>query len=197
MVWRQNKTYESWNNYNLHIKDPLCPDGLLATRRNEHGWRETWEPSENVKNIVNSIFNLLFNRCWEDIDVLRECKLCQWHTSASATSLHSMLHPYLTINQCYEQIIFIVNGNSSISYIRSDGSLPRHCLRSHSNTIKFKEDLGRGHMQLTVIWRRQHNMMRGYIAGGMRTLITSHCGRFIFNMAVKVPEICRLWLNIP
>ena len=47
-------------------------------------------------------------------------------------------------------------------------------------------------MQLAVIWRRQHNMMRGYIAGGMRTLITSHCGRFIFNMAVKVPEICRL-----
>ena len=38
-------------------------------------------------------------------------------------------------------------------------------------------------MQLAVIWRRQHNMMRGYIAGGMRTLITSHCGRFIFNMA--------------
>ena len=40
--------------------------------------------------------------------MLRECKLCQWPASASATSLHSMLHPYLTINQCYEQIILLL-----------------------------------------------------------------------------------------
>ena len=64
-----------------------------------------------------------------------------------------MLQHYLATNQCYERIILIDSGNSLISFIRSDGSLPWHCLRSHS--IKFLEDLA-------VIWRRLHHVMRGY-----------------------------------
>ena len=68
-------------------------------------------------------------------------------------SLHSMLQHYLAMNQCYERIILIDSGNSLIPFIRSDGSLPWHCLRSHS--IKFLEDLA-------VIWRRLHHVMRGY-----------------------------------
>ena len=64
-----------------------------------------------------------------------------------------MLQHYLATNQRYERIILIDSGNSLISFIRSDGSLPWHYLRSHS--IKFLEDLA-------VIWRRLHHVMRGH-----------------------------------
>ena len=33
--------------------------------------------------------------------------------------------------------------------------------------------------------------------GGVRTPIAKHCGSVIYNMAVKVVEMGRVWLNIP
>ena len=94
-----------------------------------------------------------FAHSYAERSTVEVSKLCLSHTSTAGT--------FLTFNASallgHEPVLWTNHfdwwWNSLISFIRSDGSLPWHCLRSHS--IKFLEDLA-------VIWRRLHHVMRGY-----------------------------------